>query len=62
MTYGGGGGGGGTCYVQGRGEIHAGFLSGGRPWHGWEDNIKMDIGWAWNGLICLRIGESGELL
>jgi hypothetical protein len=48
--------------MQGRGEIHAGFLSCGRPWHGWEDNIKMNLGWTWTGLIWLRIGESGEML
>jgi hypothetical protein len=36
---------------MGRGEVHTGFwwgiLEGKRPlgihWHGWEDNIKMDI-------------------
>jgi len=31
----------------------------GRPWHGWEDNIKMDlqeVGWgAWTELIIIRI-------
>jgi hypothetical protein len=54
-------GGGGMCYVQGREEIHAGFLIGGKPWHGWEDNIKIDLGWAWTGLIWLSIGESGEM-
>jgi hypothetical protein len=34
-----------------------------RPWHKWEDNIKMDlqeVGWeAWSGLIWLRIGTGG---
>lgn len=33
-------GGGGTWYVQGRGEIHAGFLSGGRPWMGGRTILK----------------------
>jgi hypothetical protein len=38
----------------------------GRPRHGWEDNIKMDLpemGWgAWTGLRWLRIGTGDELL
>jgi hypothetical protein len=38
----------------------------GRPWHRWEDNIKMDIrgvGWegAWSGTIWLRIGTGDGL-
>ena len=31
----------------------------GRPKRRWKDNIKMDlklVGWAWIGLIWLRIG------
>jgi hypothetical protein len=37
----------------------------GRPRRRWEDNIKMDlqeVGWAWTGLIWLRIGTGGGLL
>jgi hypothetical protein len=38
----------------------------GRPWHRWEDNIKMDLqelGWgAWAGFIWLGIGTGGGLL
>jgi hypothetical protein len=28
----------------------------------WQDNIKMDLQGAWNGLIWLRIGAGGSLL
>jgi hypothetical protein len=45
--------GGGMCYVQVRGEIHAGFLIGGKLWHEWKDNIKMNLEWVWTGLIWL---------
>jgi hypothetical protein len=39
----------------------------GRPWHRWEDNIKMDLlrKWdvrAWTGSIWLRIGTGGGYL
>jgi len=38
----------------------------GRPRHGWENNIKMDLQEvglvAWTGLIRLRIGTGGGLL
>jgi hypothetical protein len=37
----------------------------GRPKSRWKDNIKMDlekVGWAWAGLIWLRIGTGGRLL
>jgi hypothetical protein len=39
----------------------------GRPRRRWEDNIKIDLrevgwGWAWIGLIWLRIGTGGGLL
>jgi hypothetical protein len=38
----------------------------GRPWHRWEDDIKMDLQEieqeAWTGLICLGTGTGGGLL
>jgi hypothetical protein len=34
----------------------------GRPRHRWVDNIKMDLGMIWNGLIWLGIGTSRGLL
>jgi hypothetical protein len=38
----------------------------GRPRHGWEDNIKMDlqeVGWGtWTGLIWLRLGTGDGLV
>jgi len=37
----------------------------GRHMHRWEDNIKLDLeevgGGAWSWLICLRIGNGGEV-
>jgi hypothetical protein len=37
-----------------------------RPWHTWEDNIKIglrEVGWrAWTGSIWPRIETGGELL
>jgi hypothetical protein len=40
----------------------------GRPRHGWEDGIRMDLremglggGWVWIGFNCLRTGTSGGL-
>jgi hypothetical protein len=29
--------------------------------HGWDDNIKMDLGRAWTGLIWVSKGEMGEM-
>jgi hypothetical protein len=39
----------------------------GRPRHRWVDNIRLDLGerWdgvMWTGLVWLRIGTGGELL
>jgi hypothetical protein len=34
----------------------------GRPRHRWVDNIKLDLGVVWTGLVWLRIGTSGGLL
>ena len=43
----------------------------GRPRRRWENNVKMNVqelewggggGWAWTGLIWLRIGKGGWLL
>jgi hypothetical protein len=39
-----------------------GKRSAGRYKSGWKDNVKMDlheVGWAWTGLIWLRIGTGG---
>jgi hypothetical protein len=45
---------------------HGGNNPLGRPRHGWEDNLKMDLretGWmAWTGFIWLRKETSGGLL
>jgi hypothetical protein len=49
--------------------IPKGCVPVGRPRHGWEDKIKMDLrevswggGGAQTGLIWLRIGTDGGLL
>jgi hypothetical protein len=34
----------------------------GRPRRMWLDNIRMDLGVMWSGLVWLRIGTVGELL
>jgi hypothetical protein len=34
----------------------------GRPRRRWVDNIRMDLGEVWTGLVWLRIGTGGELL
>jgi hypothetical protein len=34
----------------------------GRPTHRWLDNIRMDLGVIWTGLVWFRIGTAGELL
>jgi hypothetical protein len=34
----------------------------GRPRRRWVDNIRMDLGMMWTGLVWLRIGTGGELL
>jgi hypothetical protein len=34
----------------------------GRSRRHWEDNIKIDYGEAWTGLLWFRIGTGGRLL
>jgi hypothetical protein len=34
----------------------------GRPIRRWENNIRMELGEIWTGLIWLRIGTSGRPL
>jgi hypothetical protein len=34
----------------------------GRPRRRWVDNIRMDLGVMWTGLVWLRTGTGGELL
>jgi hypothetical protein len=34
----------------------------GRPRRRWVDNIRMDLGEVWTGLVWLRTGTGGELL
>jgi hypothetical protein len=34
----------------------------GRPRRRWVDNIRMDLGVMWTGLVWLRIGTGGERL
>jgi hypothetical protein len=62
----------GMCHVQERSTFkilfskHEGKRSVGKPWHRWENNIKMNVksisGKLWTGFIYFRIVTIGRLL